>query len=319
MISCIQSTLREPLLHFLALGVFLFLAYEAINPGSVDDEVGRIVVDGNSLLTYMQYRAKAFDVERFQQQFDAMSLGQRQQLINDYVREETLYREAKALQLDKNDVVARQRLIQQISYLTQSVITATIELADEELKAYHLAHANRYREPTKITFTHIFFSSAKRSSAEAQLLARQQLNQLNQEQIPFHQALSYGEQFLYHRNYVQKEADFVASHFGQVLQTAVFALPASESRWQGPYPSPYGYHLVLVTQRIAEYDPAFAEIKTRVVQDLMQKKRQDQLAMAIQKMIENYEVIISAELLATPKPKTATMTNANAKTLSEGS
>jgi hypothetical protein len=72
-------------------------------------------------------------------------------------------------------------------------------------------------------------------------MARQQLDALNQQKTPFHRATGFGERFLYHRNYVRKEADFIASHFGELMQAAVFDLPVSDTQWQGPYQSPYGY------------------------------------------------------------------------------
>ena len=296
--NSIKSLVKEPLLHFLALGLCLFLAYSAINPDSVDDNTDRIVVDRAALLTYMQYRAKAFDTTRAQQQLEVMPSELRQQLIDDYIREETLYREAKALQLDKNDSVARQRLIQQMRYLTQSFITAGIELSEDELKNYMAENAERYAEPAKTTFTHVFFSTAARSDKEAEQVAQQELKQLNQQQVPFHQAPGFGERFLYHRNYVKKDAEFIASHFGENLQTAVFSLPASETQWHGPYQSPYGYHLVLVAQQIPEYQPDFEEVKSRVAQDLLQQRRQQQVDQAIAQMIERYDVDISVD-----KPK----------------
>ncbi len=294
----IKQAAREPLLHFLLLGLCLFLAYGSLNPNNTETDQDRIVVDRDTLLTYMQYRAKAFDAKRAGQQLEAMPSERRQQLIDSYIREETLYREAKALQLDKNDSVARQRMIQQMRYLMQSMITASIELTEDELQAYQEKYAERYAEPAKTTFTHVFFSTAGRSDDEAQQLAKQQLAELNQQQIPFHKALGFGERFLYHRNYVQKEADFIASHFGETLQAAVSALPTSETEWQGPYPSPYGYHLVLVVQQTPEYHPTFDEVKSRVAQDLMQERRQQQVDRAIAQMIERYDVEVSVDSAA---------------------
>ena len=220
--SVFTGVLKEPLFHFLALGMCLFIAYNAINPDSTDSNPNRIIVDRETLLTYMQYRAKAFDTERAQQQLDAMPQARRQNLIDDYIREEALFREAKALQLDRNDNVARQRLIQQMRYLTQSVITAGIELSDDELKSYQNEHAQRYTEPAKTTFTHVFINTEKRSVDEARKIAQRQLEHLNHKQVPFHKALGFGDRFLYHRNYVQKDAELIASHFGAGLQSAVF-------------------------------------------------------------------------------------------------
>mgnify|MGYP000032117700 FL=1 len=291
----IKPILKEPLLHFLAMGLALFLIYESLNPGSDEDNSSHILIDRDTLLTYMQVRAKAFNGEHFQQQLNAMPEPQRQSLINDYVREEVLYREAKALQLDKNDALARQRMIQQMRYVMQSMIGAAINLTEEDLQKYQTLHADRYAEPATITFTHVFINADTRSMDKAKSLAQQQLKTLNQEQIQFHQAPGHGDRFLYHRNYVQKEADLVASHFGEALQAAVFNLAPNETQWQGPFVSPYGYHLVLVTQQTPERHPAFNEVKARITQDLMRERRQQQVDATIKGMIERYEVTVALE------------------------
>lgn len=296
--SLLQTIVKEPLLHFLGLGFCLFLIYGAVNEETATDNPDQIIVDRGMILTFMQYRAKAFKADAFESRLNSMSVKQRQQLIDDYVQQETLYREAKALQLDKNDAVARGRLIQQMRYLTQSVITAGMRFSDEELQTYLSEHEDRYTESAMATFTHVFISTAKRDADEARLLADQQLEQLNQQQIPFHKAVGYGDRFLYHRNYVKKDAELIASHFSDELQKAVFSVSASDQIWRGPYRSPYGYHLVLVTQQIPEHKPALSEVKGRVAQDLMQQRRQEQLDKAIKLMVANYDVEISEDLTA---------------------
>ena len=300
MFDTLKTFLREPLLHFLALGFCFFAAYGALNNSVENDPENRITVDRKTLLTYLQFRAKAFDTERFEQVLDSMPDQDRQRLIDDYVREETLYRQAKALQLDTNDNVARQRLIQQMRYLTQSVVSADTSITDDALQAYYQENKGRYLEPATITFTHVFFSTARRSPESAEALASQQLTELNDQQIPFHQALGFGERFLYHRNYVRKEADLIGSHFGDAMASEVFNLPVSDSQWQGPYQSPYGYHLVLATQQTPAITPELVDIKNRVAQDLLQQRQQQQLELAIEQMVDDYEVNITAEFPSTP-------------------
>ena len=294
----IKLIVKEPLLHFLAIGLCLFLVYGVLNPSADNEQSNRINVDRDALLTYLQYKAKTFDNDRFNQALDKMSVAERQGLIENYVRDETLYREAKALQLDRNDNIARQRLIQQMRYLTQSVVSAGQSITEDALFAYFDENAERYLEPATTTFTHVFFSTAERSPESAEALANQQLAKLNEQQIPFHRAIGIGERFLYHRNYVRKDADLISSHFGEDMASTIFALPTNDIRWQGPYRSTYGYHLVLVTQQTSAYTPALEEIKNRVAQDLRQQHQQQQLNHAITRMVQHYEVTVTAELQA---------------------
>ena len=290
MANALNRVLKEPLCHFLGLGFALFVLYAAFaeTPSAADSKT--LAVDRDQLLTFMQYRSKAFDREKSNAQLDAMPAQLRTRLINDYVEEETLYREAKALQLDKNDYVARQRLVQQMRYLTQRYIDVNLSFTEDELRAYKNDHAERYLEPAKATFTHVFVSTAERSAENANHLAQKLLRSLNENDVPFHQSMAHGERFLYHRNYVNKEADLIASHFGEALQQSIFSAPVNEDQWQGPFPSDYGFHLVLLTQRHAEYLPPLDEVLARVKQDIHQQRQQTQLKKAIARMSDAYNL-----------------------------
>lgn len=283
--------LREPLLHFLLLGFCLFVGYQGLGGDAGEGDEGAIVVDRNTLLSFMQYRAKAFDVKHFATQLDSMPQEQRDSLVKAYVREEVLFREAKALSLDKNDYVARQRLIQQMRYLTQSLIDSGMTITDDELSDYYTANSDRYKEAAHATFTHVFFSTQHHSETEAKLLAQQKLVELNRLAVPFHKALSHGERFLYHRNYVKKDLETVASHFGSPMQAAVFSSTPSDTLWYGPFQSPYGFHLVLLAQQTAERLPPIAEIKDRLYADVLQDKSRKSLDKAIEALVASYDVI----------------------------
>lgn len=291
----LSSLLSEPLLHFLALGVLLFVLFNTLNPTPIDDP-RNIQVKRDGLLTFMQHRAKTFDPQSFAEQLDALPPEQLQPLVQAYIREEALYREAKALSLDRNDYLARQRLIQQLTYITRGFIDAGTQLSESELAYYLAANQARYREPGKITFTHVYFSFDRLPKDEALARARAALHTLNQQTVPFHQSGEYGERFLYHRNYVQKEADLVASHFGTAMQTELFLLPVDGSLWQGPLVSHYGAHLVLVSGQSQAYDPPLEDVIGRVQQDALQARIQAQLEEAISAIVSTYEVDMAPAL-----------------------
>ena len=287
---------KEPLLHFLLLGFCLFIAYQWVADDIDAGDEGRVVVDRNTLLSFMQYRAKAFDTQHFEKQLDKMPQEQRDSIVNDYVREEVLFREAKALSLDKNDYVARQRLIQQMRYLTQSLIDSGMSVAEDELNDFYAANASRYKEAAHATFTHVFFSTQQRSDDDAKSLAQQKLLELNRLAVPFYQALGHGERFLYHRNYVKKDLETVASHFGSAMQAAVFSANPSDTQWYGPFQSPYGFHLVLLAQQTAERLPPISEIKDRLYADVLQDKGRKALDKAVEALVSSYDIVHADDL-----------------------
>ena len=293
--------LTEPLIHFLLLGAALFWVYDALNPNPPEDP-SHIMVDSAALLNYMQHRAKRFDTEAFTTQLETLPIDRLNTLIQDFSRDEVLYREAKALNLDANDAVARRRLIQQLTYITRSILDAGVVLSDAELREYHQANLPRYHEPATITFTHVYFSLERHGQDAAVALAQTTLKTLNDQQVPFHQGLAHGERFLYHRNYVAKDAELVASHFGPDLQAKLFAATPNSARWQGPFLSHYGAHLVMITGRTEPSDPPLAMIKQHVQQDAQQARVQQQLDQRIADLMADYSVQLSATLQARLSP-----------------
>ena len=287
---------NEPIVQFLLLGAAMFIAFTLLSSTDQAEGNNTIRVDRQSLLRYMQHQAKSFDESRFAALLDAASPEQRQRLIDEVLAEEALYREAKAWGLDQNDYTAKRRLIQRLESILQGMESLGEEVTDSELNTYYQTNIAAYHEPATITFTHVFVAKRPGSEISSEAQAHTLLATLRQKPVAFHEALGYGDRFLYHRNYVNKQADLIASHFGAKLQAAVFALPDSEHTWQGPFASPYGHHLVLVTQHVAGFDPALDSIADRVRQDVRREKRQEALARTKARIIEGYQVELGEDL-----------------------
>ena len=293
----IKSLLKEPLIHFMLLGILVFTLYQSVgDTGSAFQEANTINVDRQALLRYMQHQAKSFDAERFDTLLDSATVEQRQRLLQDYITEEALYREAKALGLDQNDSIAKRRLVQQLSGIFQGLEALAIEIDKAELETHYQQNLASYYEPARLTFTHVFVSTRDKDKVSAASEAQQLLAILNTEKVAFHQALAYGDRFLYHRNYVKREADLVASHFGEVMQQSLLTLPAHKQQWQGPFESPYGYHLVMLTQQIAGFTPPLEAIGDRVRQDALRAKQALALEETKAAVVKQYKVVIAEDL-----------------------
>lgn len=187
----LKRILHEPLVHFLAIGLGLFAVFGYLSREGGSDPASRIVVDRERLLTFMGYRSKGVQGEGHEAYLDRLSLEDLQSLIDEYVREEALYREALALGLDKNDFVLRRRLIRQLEFINQGLVSAGLALSETDLQAYLESHTDRYRVPAKITFTHVFFNRERHGDDGALGLARRKLEELNESETAFHQALSH--------------------------------------------------------------------------------------------------------------------------------
>ena len=289
----LRKLLKEPLVHFLVIGFGLFVVFGYVSKDQRSDPVNRIVVDRDRLLTFMGYRSKNPNVDSHEDQLDDLSAPELQTLIDDYIREEALYREAKALNLDKNDYTLRRRLIRQLEFINQGLISSTLTLAESDLKDYLGSQKDRYYVPPKITFTHVFFNRERHGDDSAQALAQEELKVLNDARVPFHRGLSHGDRYLYHRNYVSKDAGEIASHFGQGMQEQLFVIDPDSESWHGPFRSPYGYHLAMVTKRTAGYHPPLGEVRQRIEQDVMQARLKEELDRITQSIVDAYEVQVA--------------------------
>ena len=285
-----KKLLREPLVHFLAIGLGLFVLFELVTPADANLGSKTIVVDRNALLTFVQYRSKAFNPDVAEARLDALSEAELQLLVDDFVREEALHREALALGMDANDYVIKQRLIQSIQFITNGFVSAAVSVSDEDIARYYDANKDDYYVDPHATFTHVYFSSDRHGNDVAKSLAHAKLEQLNAERVPFSESTRHGDRFLYNVNYVERTEEFVASHFGTPMAEAVFALEPDSERWYGPFESAYGHHLVLLTRRIEGLYPPLAEIEALVRDDVTRIRVREQNDLAVQAIIDTYDV-----------------------------
>jgi len=89
-------------------------------------------------------------------------------IINNFVQEEILYREALLLDLDQEDRIIKRRLAQKITFLKQETIPN--DPSQEEIKKFFEKNKNNYFIPPTYSFSHHYFSkesNAKERAAEA--------------------------------------------------------------------------------------------------------------------------------------------------------
>jgi hypothetical protein len=285
-----KKILTEPLLHFMLIGVGLFALYGFVagDDAAYDERV--IVVDRDNLLTFVQFRARAFEPGAAAAYLDKLQGEDLERLVDDYVREEALHRQAIALGVDENDYVIKRRMIQSVEFITNGFVTAALDLEDDDVEAYFEANRDDYYISPFVTFTHVFYGKDDRGADAARALAETKLAELNAARVPFAEAPGHGDRFPYFLNYVERDPEFVASHFGRRMSEELFALEPDAAAWRGPFESPYGYHLVLLTKKVEGRHPDLAEISGRVHDDAEQAELDRMQDEAIRGIVNTYEV-----------------------------
>src|ERR1700760_2688847 len=148
----IGRLLREPLLHFLALGALIFTVNALLHPARSDDphriEIGKADIERVRALYTQQWGASPAEADM-------------PRLVEDYVRSEILAREGLGLGLSVDDPVVRNRLVQKMEFLLQDT-SAVAQPSDAEMAAWLASHADRYQTPERLVFRQIYFSPSLR-------------------------------------------------------------------------------------------------------------------------------------------------------------
>lgn len=253
-----KTWLREPLLHFLLLGAALFALYRWV--GGEDAAPAKIVVSSAAIERLADNWQRTWQRPPTRPELDG--------LIEDFVREEVLYREALAAGLDRDDTIIRRRLRQKMEFVSEDIV-AQREPDEAELRQYLEQHQDSFRLPAHVSFTHVYLSPERRGDNIRRDAARL-LVRLSAAPVDANHA-SLGDSFALASEYQYIAADELDRLFGDGFATELAALP--KGQWAGPIESGYGLHLV----RISEYRPGelpdLAAIRAQVLRDWSVEQR----------------------------------------------
>lgn len=284
-----RSLLKEPLLHFVFLGAIIFSAHEwrvqrSTVEGNVENGTKRIAVTAEVITSLKDGWSRQF--QRTPDENDVRTM------VEAYIVEEILYREALALGLDRNDTIVRRRLAQKMEFLTQDIAHATVP-DDAALEAYFHQNAAKYARPSRVSFRHVYFSQEKRGEGAA-ADAKKALTDLS---LPGASDEEVGDGFLHGFEFTDQDEQDIATVFGPRFARDLLATP--EGAWCGPLASSYGTHLVIVTGRGEPKAAEFSEVRSLVLHHLLEARRLEANAEAIETMRKNYKIIIDEEALKT--------------------
>lgn len=284
-----RRVLGEPLVHFLAAGAVLFglsaLAGESWGLGGGRD---RIHVSAGKISQLRETWTRRWGAEPTADQLRGM--------VDDFVREEVLYREAIASGLDRDDVVVRRRLAQKVEFVAQNV-AAAVAPSETELQEYFGRHAQRYAIPEQIGFSHVYFSRSARG-ADAERAARDALAGLRSGRSTAAETSRLGDRFMLQSEYPPQTQAQIRDLFGAEFAARVFELPPDE--WAGPVPSSYGEHLVHVRHRVASRVPDLDEVRRQVVRDFEDERLRLAADRYYEELRGRYDVDVDEAPLAAP-------------------
>jgi hypothetical protein len=280
----LRALLKEPLVHFLVLGLIIFAVYHALNRSN-EQEPDKIVVTQ----ARMEQLAGLF-AKTWQRPPTATEL---KGLIDDYVKEEILYREALALGLDNDDTVIRRRLRQKMEFLSDTVIGA-LNPTDEELETYLESNMSKFELDSQIAFEQVFLNPERRGD-QIEEDAASILEALNSNASA--DAANLGDATLLPLELDLTSATRIGQTFGPQFAKAVDQL--TPGAWGGPIKSTFGTHLVRVNKREPGRVPALNEVRAAVKREWATEQRKKLEDKRFAELLKRYDVSIERQLNST--------------------
>ena len=247
--------IREPLVQFMFIGAAIYLAYGVFaEPGQ--EEANTTITISAAELEWMQSSwQKRWTRPPTAAEFDGM--------IQQYIKETVLYREALTMGLNKHDQVIRRRLAQKLEFLAKDLVALTPPTV-EELQTYFTENRKYYTEPTRFTFAQVFIDPDKRGDATLADAEKIKLALIAKGDA-IEDVGTLGDEFMLQTYYPQKDQIEIQKQFGSGFAESLVKL--SPGQWHGPVLSGYGVHLVYVHSIKQPPAPVFAEVRERVQQD----------------------------------------------------
>jgi len=246
--SILQRFVREPLLHFIAIGGLFFLIYTAVNDSGENAPDTIIITPARTDQI----------VAGFNRTWNRMPTTEElDNLIKEEVRSEIYYRDALALGLDKNDAVVRRRLRQKMEFLTDTGIYLQ-EPSPGELETYFAANEQAYRSDPRLAFEQIYLGE----SPPQDMISRTLKTLLSEPAID---PATLGRHTLLPAQLKLSPPGAIDSVFGKGFYGRIAELAPGE--WGGPVTSLYGIHLIRTLDGRPARLPALEEIRETVLKD----------------------------------------------------
>ena len=145
----LDDLFRQPLIWFVLIGLFLFVADSQIGDDRHEIVITDALRDRLATLWTTQTGLVATEAE-----VDS--------LVDNWVKEEVLYREALRLGLDEDDSIVRRRLVQKLGFIAESEPIPAPEIG--ELEAFYQQHIDDYTLPVAIPCNICIFRQLDRLS-----------------------------------------------------------------------------------------------------------------------------------------------------------
>lgn len=262
---------RDPLTHFLVIGLLLFALYAAIGGGG--DQRSIRVDDNVAASLYAQFQ------KTWQRPPTAREMSA---LVDSYVRGEIFYREGVALGLDRDDSTIKRRVSQKFTTIAEEAEAADVP-SDAELKEWLTQHSARYADPALVTFDQIGFEPAAYGVDDADVL-KSARHALAGGADPG----TLGNVRMLLPHFELYPIDLIQRDFGPTFAQALLSVKLGG--WEGPIRSGYGIHLIRVGKVVPGRVPPLDDVRAAVARDYEAARRSRSVEATYRQLRREYRV-----------------------------
>jgi hypothetical protein len=272
-----KKLIREPLVHFLALGAILF-GIGLARGDATSPSTNRIAVTPGVVERLIEGFRLTWQRSPTESEF--------QGLVTEYLKEEVLYREAIEMGLDRNDQIIRRRMRQKLEFLTADLVES-IEPGEEDLQAYLDANADRYRQEALVSFQQVYLRE-QREAEQQRTRALAILEELRTNAAANPEEM--GDPFMHPASHREMREREMFSVFGDEFAAQVVELPVGE--WSGPITSAFGLHIVRVEMLVPGRPSVLAEVRDAVYRDLVSDRTREAEERYFDGLLAQYSVTV---------------------------
>ena len=302
--------LRKPWLHFLLLGLMLFVGGQWLFPkpkpvlGPPNPERLSAMVEN-----YTRFAS------------DGVSPALFERFIDTELRDELLFREALNRDLQYRDAAVEQRIIRNMRFLNANAVASDRELVEqgyalrlhltdevirrrlvqimerlivatrpnpapstEVVAARYEQELDRWREPARYTFNHVFLSTDRVAEMPALM------SQINAENLSPDAARLLGAPFLSGYAFRRQSPEQMTSVFGAKFAEQVSVTEVLADAWIGPVSSVFGQHYVYIEAFEPSRTLALEEVSVRIERDLVREGEEQAVVDWVEASMASYEV-----------------------------
>ena len=267
----IDAILQSPVLHFLVLGLVAYIIYSNFKPGTRET----ITITSQTIDALIQQRESISQI--------AVDEEEKQSIINGFIEDEILIREANKSGQVESDGRLRRRILQIMRSSLTEVVT---EPSVSQLQAFYNENEAKYETAISRSFVHVYYSFASEKlppDPESYLETLEQLSEVN----------GIGDFFQMGNTLSKYSYRQIAQIFGKPFAEMIFS--EKLNIWFGPIESFQGIHYIKVTTEHPSELPSFESMESYLRSDYLFQKMRESQENKINELRKGYKVKFEVE------------------------